>query len=292
MTITKYLNPRNDLVFKKIFGTEKNKDILLHFLNDIVVKQGKPKIQKVTLLNTSVFPDIAAQKQSVVDVLCEDEDKVQYIVEMQVAKVSGFEKRAQHYAAKVYGSQAVKGGNYDTLKEVIFLAITEYPMFPKKKGYKSTHVTLDENSLEHDLKGFSFTFIELPKFTKEFHELETFEDKWYYFFKHADDPDDVDELIKNSPEIIKRACEVIAAHNWTKEELVMYEERERAATDLQSTRLAEITDAKAEGEAVGIEKGEKKEQIRIAKEMLTEGLEITVVAKITNLSEYEIKKLK
>ena len=102
--IVRYLDPKNDIAFKKIFGTEKNKDVLLHFLND-VLGSTRGKIRKITLLNTNQPPEIAVYKVSAVDVLCEDSTGVQYIVEMQVSGVTGFEKRAQYYAAKAYCSQ-------------------------------------------------------------------------------------------------------------------------------------------------------------------------------------------
>ena len=180
--IVKYLNPRNDIAFKKIFGTEKNKDILIHFLNDVITTDGKAPIRQVTLLNPMQHPEIALQKQSIVDVLCEDEHGVKYIVEMQVAKVAGFEKRAQYYAAKAYSSQPDKGTSYDHLKEIIFLAITEYVMFPNKEDYKCEHWLLDKKTGERDLKDFSFTFLELPKFQKTIQDLKTLEDKWLFFF--------------------------------------------------------------------------------------------------------------
>lgn len=111
-------------------------------------------------------PDIASKKQSIVDVLCRDSSGIQYIVEMQVAKTKGFEKRAQYYAAKAYSSQAHKGGQYQDLKGVIFIAIADFILFQDKLAYKSDHVTVDKTTYEHDLKDLSFTFIELPKFLK------------------------------------------------------------------------------------------------------------------------------
>src|ERR1700730_8050078 len=160
MLATKFLDPKNDFAFKKIFGTEKNKDILIHFLNDILGFSAGEKIQKVTFLKTVQDPDIASKKQSIVDVLCVDEKGVQYIVEMQVARSEGFEKRAQYYAAKAYSNQMNNGSAYDTLKQIIFLAITDFVLFPKKPDYKSDHVILDKDSYTHDLKDFSFTFLE------------------------------------------------------------------------------------------------------------------------------------
>jgi len=303
MAIVKYLNPRNDIAFKKIFGTEKNKDILIHFLNDVIERKDK-KVTKVRLLNPMQHPEIIGKKQSVVDVLCEEEDGSQYIVEMQVAKVAGFEKRAQYYAAKAYASQPDSGETYDHLKEVIFLAITEYLMFPNKEDYKSVHVILDKKTQEQDLKDFSFTFIELPKFKKEIGELKSHEDRWCYFFKHANDPEDIGELIDSSDEVIKKAYNQLEAHNWTNEELRAYEASEKEAKDVKSREvfvqqearqegMAEgIEKGKAEGFEKGIEEGEKLKAIKTAKILINKDFNTQLIVESTGLSEEEIEGLK
>src|SRR5262245_30481527 len=110
MSIGKFLDPKNDYAFKRIFGTEKNKAILVHFLNDML--GFSEKILNVTFLKTNQDPDIASKKQSIVDVLCTDEKGTQYIVEMQVASSDHFIKRAQYYAAKAYASQMNQGEAY------------------------------------------------------------------------------------------------------------------------------------------------------------------------------------
>ncbi|WP_081819078.1 PD-(D/E)XK nuclease family transposase [Rickettsia endosymbiont of Ixodes scapularis] len=92
----------------KNFRYGKNKDILIHFLNDILGYTGKEVITEVTFLKTIQDPDIAAYRQSIVDVLCRDKYGTQFIVEMQVSKHTGFEKRAQLYAAKAYSRQIIK----------------------------------------------------------------------------------------------------------------------------------------------------------------------------------------
>lgn len=123
-TLSKFLNPRNDVAFRKIFGTEKNKDILIHFINDIMGFEGDDQIQEVTFLSPVQNPEISYKKESIVDVLCKDANGVQIIVEMQVSPSKGFEKRAQYYAAKAYSRQLDRGteenGLYANLKEVIF----------------------------------------------------------------------------------------------------------------------------------------------------------------------------
>jgi len=286
MTIVKYLNPRNDIAFKKIFGTEKNKDILIHFLNDVIVTPGdRSLIKDVTLLNPMQHPEIASKKQSIVDVLCEDANGIKYIVEMQVAKVAGFEKRAQYYAAKAYASQPARGDTYDHLKEVIFLAITEYVMFPNKSEYKSDHVLLDQKTYERDLKDFSFTFIELPKFKKtDIKELKTYEEKWCYFFKHANEAENVEELLKNSGEVIQKAYHELEVHNWTNEELNAYEDAEKTARDNRSREVF----VKEEGR----EEGRAEEKVGIAKNMLKKGMSVSDISSITGLSIVEIRKIK
>lgn len=152
MALSKFLDPKNDILFKRIFGTEKKKDILIHFLNDILGFTGKSVIKDIEFLSTIKDPEIDAKKQSIVDVLCRDENGLQVIVEKQVAKTKGFEKRAQYYAAKAYSRQASKGDQYHDLKEIIFIAIADGILFLDKSEYKSKHTSRDEDTNEHDLK--------------------------------------------------------------------------------------------------------------------------------------------
>jgi predicted transposase/invertase (TIGR01784 family) len=256
--LSKFLDPKNNVAFLKIFGTEKNKDILIHFLNDVVKFNGGARIQDVTFLKTIQDPEIKAQKTSVVDVLCQDQKGNRYIVEMQVAEEKGFTKRAQYYASKTYSSQLMIKGEYHTLKAVIFLAIADFIMFPKKKGFKSDHVILDKESHENDLKDFSFTFLELPKFTKGIDELSNMIEKWVYFFKHAEETteEELQKLIDHD-QILSRAYEELDRFSWNEEELRAYEGAEKQ----EGVRLAQLAkkydDGKAVGEKIGIEKGEK-----------------------------------
>ncbi|MGL5264239.1 MAG: Rpn family recombination-promoting nuclease/putative transposase, partial [Candidatus Rhabdochlamydia sp.] len=232
MALSRFLDPKNDIAFKKIFGTEKNKDILIHFLNDILCSFKKSNIIDVEFLPTILNPEVAIQKQSIVDVLCKDKNGSKYIIEMQVSATKGFEKRAQYYAAKVYGNQAKIGEEYHDLKEIIFLAIADYIIFPNKLHYKSDHIILDKITYEHDLKDFFFTFIELPKFNKNKEELSSIEEKWCYFFKHAHETTETDLLrIIGSDNIIHKAYTVLNQFYWTENELMAYEEMKRARMD-------------------------------------------------------------
>ncbi len=293
--ITKFLDPKNDFAFKKIFGTEKNKDILIHFLNDVITFKERVPIKEVTFLKTIQDPETAAKKTSIVDILCKDEKNNRYIVEMQVAKGQGFEKRAQYYAAKAYVSQMNIGGEYEDLKEVIFLAIAEFVMFPNKKNWKSEHVILDKENHEHDLKDFSFTFLELPKFHKTIDKLSTLEEKWMYFFKNAAETSnkDLKTLVEHAP-IIERAYDELDRFHWNEEEINTYEQAEKRERDHNAIMAFQYN----EGMEKGLEKGrqEKDEAVtkarqEMAKAMLLKGIEIETVAAVTELPQEEIKKL-
>jgi len=320
--LSKFLDPKNDVAFRRIFGNKKNKDILIHFLNDVLVFRGKSPIKEITFLKTIQDPEIASKKTSIVDILCEDDEGDNYIVEMQVARTTGFEKRALYYASKAYSSQANIGEKYYDLKEVIFLAIADYIMFPNKKEYKSDHVILDKETFEHDLQDFSFTFIELPKFTKTLEELTSLQDKWCYFFKHAEDtsPEDLKILI-GKDEIIERVYHELNRFYWTEQEILAYEHSEKEKNDYLSSLEQKFVEGVSQGMSQGIAQGmaqgiaqgiaeerakselEKRElQAKAEKDKATaikefarnlykQGIAVSSIQLATNLSKEEIESL-
>ncbi|MBU6149770.1 MAG: Rpn family recombination-promoting nuclease/putative transposase, partial [Verrucomicrobia bacterium] len=217
--ITKFLDPKNDLAFKRIFGTERNSDILIHFLNDILNLKKDP-IQRVTFLKPNQDPVVAAERQSIVDVLCEDEKHTKFIIEMQVARDPGFIKRAQYYASKTYIDQRDMNVDYKDLKNVRFLAIYEENPFPKKMDFISHHEMRDIKTQENDLDSFKFVFLELSKFKNKKGNLKTLTQKWAYFFKHAAETkeEDLAEIV-GSDFIIERAYKELNRFGWSKNEL-------------------------------------------------------------------------
>ncbi len=310
--LSKFLDPKNDFAFKKIFGTPKHKDILIHFLNDMIDFKDNAVIQTVSFLKTSQDPDVAFAKHSIVDVLCTDQEGRQYIVEMQVARTDAFVKRAQYYAAKAYVSQMNTGEAYHNLKEIIFLAITDFVMFDHKPEYKSDHVILDKNSHEQDLKDFYYCFLELPKFKKKISELTTIVEKWAYFFKHAPNTKEADlqKIIGNDP-VIGQAYEALNQFSWKPEDLLGYEQQLKRERDAQSILTVKIQDATAAGEAKGIEKGKavgkaeglaegeakgisvgtKQASAHIAQYLLAHGMDSSQVQAATGLSAEEISAM-
>ena len=302
MAMSRFLDTKNDVAFKKIFGTEKNKDILIHFLNDILSLGDKDEITEVEFLSTVQDADIASKKQSLVDVLCKDKTGIQYIIEMQVSPSLGFEKRAQYYAAKAYCRQTNRGqkedGKYANLKEVIFIAIADTILFPDKKEYKSDHILLDKDNYEHDLKDFYFTFIELPKFKKErIEDLSNMVEKWCYFFKHAKETSKEDlERIIGSDKVIERAYEALDQFSWSEQELIAYEQEIKRVWDNQAVEDYKILKAEEKGlkkgKAEGKAEGRHEEKIIIAKNLLSQAVDTKLIMQVTGLSEGELISLR
>jgi predicted transposase/invertase (TIGR01784 family) len=288
------------------------------FIYDVLELRGDDQIHHVDFLSPIQDPEISSKKQSIVDVLCRDKNGVQIIVEMQVAPTKGFEKRAQYYASKAYFGQLNKGkkedGKYPSLKEVIFIAIADCVVFRDKVAYKSDHVILDKKTHEHDLKDFSFTFIELPKFKKDkIENLDNILEKWCYFFKYADETseEDLNKLI-GSDLVIKEAYDELNQFNWSESELVAYDGeikriRDNIATldyqydkgkaeGLEKGKAEGLEKGKAEGlekgKAEGREEGKNERNIEVAINMLNQNMDTSIISLATGLSEEKINELK
>lgn len=282
--LSKFLDPKNYVAFKRVFGLYKNQDILIHFLNDVIVFKEKIVIQEVSFLQSVRNPELAASKESIVDVLCTDAQGNKYIVQMQVDAEEGFEKNAQNYAYKAYISQIKVGSPYQDLKAVIFLAIVNYEIFPDKKGYKTDHVILDAKTYEHDLKDFSFTFIELPKFTNNIDQLTNLLEKWCYFFKYAAETKESDlKKIVGSDAILERAYEELNRYSWNEAELLTYDQAEKYQWAYRASMEKKFEE--------GIEKGKAETMHEVARSLLKIGVPISDIAITTHLSEDEIRLL-
>ena len=268
----------------------------MDFLNDILNKQGEETIVSINFLNPALDPSILAEKRSIVDVLCEDQLGRCYIVEMQVANVQGSEKRAQYYAARAYCNQIKPGEAYHDLKEIIFLAITNFVMFPDKLSYLSRHIMLDQTSFEHNLTDFSFTFIELPKFNKAVNELTTAIEKWCYFFKHADEIKNIDHLIAYNDPMIHKAYQELLACHWNDEELARYEATDKIIRDNIARELFIKEESLKEGIEKGLKKGREEGRqegiLEIAQNLLAVNTDLALIAQVTGLSIEQIEALR
>ena len=288
--MNQFLDPKNDYAFKRLFGVENHKRILIRFLNDMF-EGAHPHIEDVEYLKTAQDPEIAVLRSSIIDVLCKDITGRQWIIEMQYAYDTHFLNRAQAYACRVYLNQRKKpetgdkkATDYGDMKPVIFLAILDKTLFPNKPDYLSHHKQLDIKTFECDIEGLSFSFLELEKLNKERRKLGNMIEKWIHFLKHAEftKPNELEEIRKDTP-IIGEAYDALSRYAFTPEELLEYEKYDMAR-DAEMTR---ISDAEAKGEA----KGKAEGRADIARSMLKDGMDISVIIKYTGLNEEQIQEL-
>ncbi|MEZ4961266.1 MAG: Rpn family recombination-promoting nuclease/putative transposase [Saprospiraceae bacterium] len=215
-----FVDIKNDIAFRKIFGNENKKIILISFLNAVMKLKGKDAIEDVEILNPYQLPIIRNLKASIIDVKARDKKGKTYIIEMQVAEPDGLDKRLLYYASKDYSQQIESGEYYTELKPVIFIGIFDFK-FTEGKKYLLHHAVCDVEDGERVIKDMDFYFIELPKFTKPLEELVEVTDKWIFFIKEAENlevvPSNVDD------EGLKEAYQDANKHSWTKEELEAYD---------------------------------------------------------------------
>ena len=146
-----FINPKIDFAFKKIFGSEDSKDILISFLNALIYEE-KPVIQDLEILNPYLAPKIRGVKDTYLDIKAriksEDNSDRTVIIEMQVLNIEGFEKRILYNAAKSYSTQLASGQSYNLLNPVIALTITDFVMFPDLEKVMSRFVLKEKDYLK------------------------------------------------------------------------------------------------------------------------------------------------
>jgi len=256
----KFIDPRIDFAFKKIFGSEDTKDILISFLESLLELEGNKRLQEITILNPFLAPRIEGMKSSILDVRCIDQRGVQYIVEMQVSRVRAFLKRIQYNAMKSYVHQIASAEDYPKLNQVIAITITDFALFPQFAHYVSAHEMRETLSGESLLREILYWFIELPKFTKPLEQLNDILDKWIYFIRYASNLEEIPIALEEPA--IRHAFEKARISAMNLEELEFYD---KAAMAIQDARGAlELATEEAEqrgiqiGEQRGIQIGEQK----------------------------------
>lgn len=280
------INPRVDLAFKKIFGTEGNKDLLISLINSIVGEEDQ--VVDITLLNPYNQKNFKNDKLSILDIKAEGSDGKKFNIEIQITDEADYDKRALYYWAKLYGDQLKESEDYSKLEKVIGIHILNFTSIPKSEKYHNTFSITEKETGLHYFKQLELHTIELKKFTdqlgKDFEDIgskiQTSLDLWSAFLTRNDllSTAKLSQALDDAP--IKKAIEVLNVMNFTKEEREAYEDH------LKWLRIEANSLKKAE------EKGRKEEKLEIARNMLNESLPIEKIAALTGLTEKEVKNLK
>jgi predicted transposase/invertase (TIGR01784 family) len=292
-----FADPQNDLAFKKIFGDKNHKNILISFLNSILDFKDEKIIVDVSLANPYQVPKIPELKETILDIKAINKNGENFIVEMQKKDLGDFTKRSLYYTSKAYVAQLPKGNDYTVLNKVYFIGILNFNIF-ENKNYISRHLIVNQETNMQDLKDFEFTFVELPKFTKELNDLSSILDKWIYFIQNASDLTLVPEQYKEIEEF-KEAFKIVTQTSWNAKELEIYEYMALKEFDeINALRTAEkkgYLSGQEKGIEQGIEKGIEQEKLNIAKSLLDildnktialkTGLDIAMIQRLRDLTE-------
>lgn len=265
----KFINPKVDYAFKKIFGSHQSEKILISFLNAIIY-DGEKIIESLTIVNPFNPGQIISFKDTYLDVKAVLVDGSIVVIEMQVARMTAFNKRVAYNLAKAYANQLDKGEKYPLLNPAIAVTITDFILFKTTDDAINKFVFQEETKkLECLDKELRLIFVELPKFKKTLSELQGLKDKWIYFLKEAASLDGIPESLGEVVEI-EQALNIANFINMSPEELEVVENRGIAMQD----ERGRIAYAEQLGEARGIVKGETKgrlsQTIALVKVLITQ----------------------
>ncbi|GAB4344757.1 MAG: Rpn family recombination-promoting nuclease/putative transposase [Flammeovirgaceae bacterium] len=307
--MAKYINPYTDFGFKKLFGEEASKELLIDFLNQILPPFHQ--IKDLAFRNPEKMGDFVMERKAIFDIHCKSINGENFIVEMQKAKVKYFKDRSLFYVTFPIRDQAVKGEWNFRLDPIYFVAILdfEYDEEEEKRKFRRD-ISLKDQDGEVFFDKLHFKFLQMPLFNKKENELETRFDKWCYFLKNLENFDDIPAIL-NEP-IFQLAFEQAGLMSLTYEERERYEQSLIQYRDLKSvveTAMEEglkigmekgmekgikkgMEKGIKKGMEKGIEEGKVKKAIEIAKKLLKRGFNNDEISEDTGLSIMQIEKLR
>jgi predicted transposase/invertase (TIGR01784 family) len=287
---TIFINPKTDFAFKKIFGSEQSRGILISFLNGILYG-GESVVKDLDILNPYQAPRIRGMKDTYLDVKAQLADGQTVIIEMQVLNIEGFEKRILYNAAKAYSIQLKQGEDYKLLDPVIALTITDFSMFSEFDAVISRFVLKEKDYLVDYLSlDLELVFVELPKFQKTLEQIDSLTEKWMYFLQHTRELDAIPDTMGNVPEI-RQAFEVANQANLNADELDEFDHQAMFIQDQRNALSLAVKQGLAQGREEGREEGTLSTQKAIAVNLLAV-MDNAAIAQTTGLSLAEVEALR
>ena len=314
-THERYVNFYTDFAFKKLFGTEVNKGLLISFLNSLL--EGKEVVKDLTYLNSEHLGHVAADRKAVFDVYCENEQGEKFLIEMQKAEQDYFKDRSIYYSTFPIQEQAPQGKWNFRLNKVYTIGILNFTFDDSNECVHHEVKLMDTQSREVFYDKLCYIYLEMPKFNKKEDELETTFDKWLYAIKNISTLAERPQALQDA--VFERFFEQAEIAKFTPDEMKTYRESQKDYWDLYSITETAVRKGMAKGLAQGIEKGlaqgiekgmaqgiekglaqgiEKgraegvaEAKAEMALQMKNAGMDASTIAKITGLTADEIDQL-
>ncbi len=271
--MAKYINPYTDFGFKKLFGEEGNKDLLIDFLNQICPPHHQ--IADLNFRNPENLADLSSERKAIFDIHCRAISGEKFIVEMQKAKLKYFKDRSLFYVSFPIREQAQQGEWNFRLAPIYFVAILdfEYDEAEEKRKFRRD-VSLKDQDGEVFFDKLHFKFLQMPLFNKKENELETKFDKWCYFLKNLESFDQIPSIL-NEP-IFQKAFFTAELAGLSAEQRAIYEENLIQYWGMKSA----------------LETAVEEREIEIAKNFIALNLDNATIAKGTGLTVEQIETLR
>ncbi|EOR95620.1 hypothetical protein ADIARSV_1226 [Arcticibacter svalbardensis MN12-7] len=290
LTINRYIDPLTDWGFKRLFGSERNKDFLKDFLNDLF--EGEKHIADIEYLPNNHTADPLDSNQTILDLTCTDHTGEQFIVELQCGKKHCFRERSLYNTSRLIHEKFSVGkeSNSYELKDVYLIAILDFNLeqvFFKK--YLHDICLMDKETGEVFSNKLRYKFLELPNFIKRPDELETGLDRWFYLLKH------MSHLERRPPffnkRIFEKVFQVSKISTLTKVEQIAYSESLKQKQEYENVFSNAGQEAEKRKYTEGKQEGIQATKIETARKLKGKGYSFTDISELTDLSILEVEKL-
>ena len=279
----KYINPFTDFGFKKIFGEEASKPLLLDFLNALLPPEHH--VVDLTFKNSEQLGQTEADRKAIYDIYCDTDKGEKFIVELQKAKQNYFKERTIYYSTFPIKEQAEKGEWNYNLKAVYCIGILDFTFDDYESEPEKSEVVHNIKLKNKNGKTFydklTYIYLEMPNFNLKEENLGTRLEKWLYFIKHLEDFQSIPSIFKD--EVFTQAFEKAEIAKLGQSEIESYEMNLKIYRDYKNTVYTAFDDGKLEGKIEG--------KIEVAKALKLSGISTEIIIQATGLSESEIDKL-
>ena len=288
--MAKYLDPKADVTFKKVFGEHKN--LVISLLNALLPLDPGKQIETIEYMTSEMVPETPFGKNSIVDVRCEETGGRKFIVEMQMEWFPDFMQRVLLNASKAYVRQLPKGDDYQLLQPVYSLNLVNHTFLPDMDGYYHYYHLVHDLDSQKVLDGLHIVFVELPKFKAQNLTEKKMQVLWLRFLTEIDrdGADDVSQDLLDNPQT-GEALEIVRESGLNDAERAAYEgfwDR----VSIEATKKAYMDKAIAERDAANARADDATEKLRqSARKMKAKGFSADDIAELTGLTADEIKAL-
>lgn len=281
--MAKYINPYTDFGFKKLFGEEGNKNLLMDFLNQLLPPHHQ--IADLTFQNVEKLPDKSEERKAFFDIHCKATSGERFIVEMQKAKVDFFKDRSLYYLTYPIREQAQRGDWNFELSAIYFIAVLDFWYEEEKTAKFHRYIMLKDQDNDPFYNKLGLIYLQMPAFTKTADQLTTKFDKWAYFLKNLEKMEHIPQILNES--VFSQAFDTAEVANFTKAQREDYEK-----SRLSYIGVKQVTEtAKREGVKEGIEQGIEQGKTEIAKKMKGKDMSSEDISTLTGLTIEQIESL-